>query len=120
MLRALREDALDDTRQAGEGLAVAGHSEEQADAGQRQHAHGFGPARGHVLHGIGGLVAPRRVADAHRQIGLAFGALAVHGARGRRDRHPAHLLPFVTLPGSQASANLRRAVRPRWYTSPGK
>lgn len=51
------------------------------------------------MHGVGDLKAPRRVADAHPQLGLALalGALQVHGARGRRDRHPAHLLALVAL-----------------------
>ena len=35
VLRTLREDALDDARQACGGVAVAAHGEEQADAGQR-------------------------------------------------------------------------------------
>lgn len=64
MLRSLREDALDDARQAGGGVAVATKREEQTHAGERRDTHGFRPARGHVLHGIGDLEAPRGAADA--------------------------------------------------------
>ena len=113
MLRSLREDALNDARQACGGVAVAAHGEEQADAGQGRDAHGFGPARGHVLHGVGDLEAPRRVADAHPQLGLALtlGALQVHGARGRRDRHPAHLLALVALLGVRGLGEVEEGQR---------
>gem|GEM_PF-6041997 len=115
MLRALREHALDDARQAGGGVAVAAHGEEQADAGQRRDAHGFGPACGHVLHGVGDLKAPRRVADAHPQLGLALalGTPQVHGPRGRRDRHPAYFLGSVALLGVRGLGEVEEGQRGR-------
>ena len=94
---------------------MAGHGEEQADAGQRRNAHGFGPSESHVLHGVGDLEAPRRVADAHPQLGLTLtlGALQVHGARGRRDRHPAYFLGSVALLGVRGLGEVEEWQRGR-------
>lgn len=71
-----------------------------------------------VSDGVGNLEAPRRVADAHPQLGLALalGALQVHGARGRRDRHPADFLTLVALLGVRGLREVEEGQRShaRW------
>ena len=115
MLRALREDALDDARQAGGGVAVAAQRQREAQASEQRDARIRRPTHRHVLHGIGHVEAPRRVADAHPQLGLAFAlrAAQVHRPQGGRNGHAAHVLGSVTLLGVRGLGEVEEGQRGR-------
>ena len=78
---------------------MAAHRQGEAQASEQRDARIRRPAHRHVLHGISHVKAPRRVADAHPQLGLAFAlrAAQVHRPQGGRNSHAAHVLGPVTL-----------------------